>query len=103
MELQVTGAEDDAVVFTIIKGKPIVVIAKLKDSQRIKDLAEDYIRHEAFLTDDFSFGARNNMVLGSNISDDLIVGFVGVKNYVVYAHKESDGTLSAVVSRPLTK
>ena len=102
MELRVTGAVDDAVVFTIINEKPIVVVAKLDESQRIKALAEDYSRHKDFLTDDFSFGARNNIVLGSNISDDLIVGFVGVRDYAVYVHKEPDGTLSAAVSQQLT-
>ncbi len=102
MELRVTGAKDDAVIFTIINEKPIIVVAKLAESQRIKDLAEDYSRHEAFLTDDFSFGARNNVVLGSNVSDELIVGFVGVENYAVYVHKRSDGTLEAAVSKQLT-
>ena len=101
MELRVTGAQDDAVIFTTIDEKPIVVVAKLEESQRIKALAEDYARHDAFLTDDFSFGARNNTVLGSNISDELIVGFVGVRNYAVYVHKEPDGTLEAAVSQQL--
>lgn len=103
MELRVTGAKDDAVVFTTINEKPIVVVAKLDESQRIKALAEDYIRHEDFLTDDFSFGARNNIVLGSNISDELIVGFVGVRNYAVYVHKRPDGTLEAAVSQQLAR
>ena len=57
--------------------------------------------HEDFLTDDFSFGARNNIVLGSNISDELIVGFVGVKDYAVYVHKKPDCTLEAAVSQQL--
>lgn len=101
MELRVTGANGDAIVFTTIKERPIIVVAKLEESQRIKELAEDYIRHENFLTDDFSFGARNNIVLGSNISDDLIVGFVGVRNYAVYVHKKPDGMLEAAVSQQL--
>lgn len=101
MELRVTGARDDAVIFTTINEKPIVVVAKLSESQRIKALAEDYAMHEDFLTDDFSFGARNNIVLGSNISDELIVGFVGVKDYAVYVHKKPDCTLEAAVSQQL--
>lgn len=90
MELRVTGAKDEAIIFTTINERPIIVVAKLEESQRIKALAEDYSAHEAFLTDDFSFGARNNIVLGSNMSDDLIVGFVGVYNYAVYVHKKSE-------------
>ena len=96
-----TGARDEAIIFTVINGQPIIVVAKLDKSQRIKELAEDYARHEAILADDFSFGARNNIVLGSNISDDLIVGFVGVENYAVYANRRSDGTLEAAVSKQL--
>lgn len=103
MELRVTGAKDDAVIFTTIDERPIIVVAKLEESQRIKALAEDYSAHEDFLTDDFSFGARNNIVLGSNISDETIVGFVGVSNYAVYVHKRSDCALEAVVSQQLTK
>ena len=103
MELRVTGAEDDAIVFTTINEKPIIVVAKLDESQKIKNLAEDYSRHEAFLTEDFSFGARNNIVLGSDVSDELIVGFVGVRNYAVYAHRRPDGMMEAVVSKQLTR
>lgn len=103
MELRVTGAEDDAVICTVINERPVVVVASMAESQRIKDLADDYARHEAILTDDFSFGSRNNMVLCSNISDELIVGFVGVDGRVVSAHKRKDGTIEVTVSRQVTR
>lgn len=99
MELRVAGAEDDAVLFTMIGEQPIIVVAHLAESQRIKALAEDFLAHEDFLTEDFSFGARNNTVLCSNISDQLIAGFVGVENYATYVTKEPDGRLVAVVSQ----
>ena len=102
-ELRVSGAEDDAVLFTSINERPIVVVAKLSDSQKIKQLAEDYLKHEEILTDDFSMGARNNTVLRSNVSDETIVGFVGVENYAVYVHRKADGNLEAVVSQQLAK
>lgn len=102
MELQVSGAEDDAVLFTVINEKPILVIAKLSESQKIKRLAEDYLKHEDILTADFSMGARNNFILRSNISDEIIAGFVGVNNYYVYVYRKPDGILSAIVSQPLT-
>ena len=102
MELQVSGAEDDAVLFTVINEKPILVIAKLSESQKIKRLAEDYLKHEDILTADFSMGARNNYVLRSNISEEIIAGFVGVNNYCIYVHRKPDGILSAIVSQPLT-
>lgn len=101
MDLSVSDAEDDAIIFTTIDDKPIVVVAKLSDSQSIKELAEDYAKHEKFLKRDFSFGARNNSVLSSNISDELIVGFVGVKNYAVYVRKRQNGRLEAAVSKQL--
>ena len=102
-ELRVSGAEDDAVLFTSINERPIVVVAKLSDSQKIKLLAEDYLMHEEVLTDDFSMGARNNTVLLSNVSDEIIVGFVGVQNYAVYVHRKADGNLEAVVSKQMSK
>lgn len=102
MELRVSGSEDDAVIFTVVNERPIVVVAKLSDSQRIKALAEDYYKHEEILSDDFSMGARNNSVLGSNISHETVVAFVGVENYAVYVHKRTDtGALEAVVSQQL--
>lgn len=102
-ELRVSGAEDDAVVFTSINERPIVVVAKLSDSQKIKLLAEDYLMHEEILTDDFSMGARNNTVLRSNVSDEIVVGFVGVQNYAVYVHRNANGNLEAVVSQQMAK
>lgn len=102
MELQASGAEDTAVLFTVINERPILVIAKLSESQKIKRLAEDYLAHEDILTADFSMGARNNFILRSNISDDVIVGFVGVDNYYVYIYRKPDGVLAAIVSQPIT-
>ena len=102
MELHVSGAEDDAVLFTVINERPILVIAKLSESQKIKRLAEDYLAHEDILTADFSMGARNNFVLRSNISEDVIAGFVGVNDYHIYVRRKSDGNLDAIVARPCT-
>jgi hypothetical protein len=47
-------------------------------------------------------GARNNMILCSNVSEELIVGFVGVENYAVYVERDRDGKLTAIVSQQLT-
>ncbi|MBQ9485146.1 hypothetical protein IJU85_03560 [Candidatus Saccharibacteria bacterium] len=102
MELHVSDAEDVAVLFTVINEKPILVIAKLSESQKIKRLAEDYLKHEDILTADFSMGARNNFILRSSISDEIVAGFVGVNNYYVYVYRKPDGVLSAIVSQPLT-
>lgn len=102
MELRVTGGEDDAVIFTSINEKPIIVVAKMSESQRIKELAESFKIHESLLTSDFQIAAKNNIILRSNVKN-LTVGFVGVENYAVYAHEEKDGTMTAAVSLQFTK
>ncbi|MBR2709364.1 hypothetical protein IKE98_03505 [Candidatus Saccharibacteria bacterium] len=102
MELSVCDAKDTAVIFTTIDDRPILVVADIEKSQSIKELAEDYFRNEKFLKKDFSLlGARNNIVLGSNISDELIVAFVGVSNYAVYVRKRANGVMEAAVSHQL--
>lgn len=103
INLRVSGADDDAIIATSINERPIVVIAKLSDSQKIKLLADDYFTHEEILNDDFSMGARNNVVLCSNCSDETVIGFVGVKEYAVYSHREPNGEITVVVSQQLSK
>lgn len=103
MNLRIYGADGDAVIATSINEKTIIVVAKLSDSQKIKLLAEDYYANAEILDDDFCLGARNNIVLESNISDKTVVGFVGVNSYAVYAHREANGEVTIVVSRQLTK
>lgn len=103
INLRVAGADDVAVIATSINERPIIVIAKLSDSQKIKLLAEDYLTHEEILSDDFSMGARNNIVLESNVSNEAIFGFVGVDDHAAYAYRELNGEITVVVSRQLTK
>ena len=103
IELRISGADNDAIIATSINERPIVIIAKLSDSQKIKLLAEDYFTHEEILNDDFSMGARNNTVLESNVSDETVIGFVGVNGYAVYSYRNSDGDIEVVVSQQLTK
>ena len=103
MELSVTGARDDAIIFTTIHEKIVLVVAKLEESQRIKSLAEDYLKNQDILTADFSFGGHGNVVMRSNIPpSEMAVGFVGVEGYVVYIHRKADGMLEAAVSQQLT-
>lgn len=96
--LRVTGVEDAAVLVTEIEDNIIIAIVKLSESQRVRELAEDYNTNKKFLTDDFSVGARNNMIVRSNFSEQVKVGFVGVDNYIVYTHKHEDGTIDIAVS-----
>ena len=102
INLRVYGANEDAIIATSINEKLVIVVAKMSDSQKIKLLAEDYFSHQEILDDDFSMGARNNIVLESNVSDEAVVGFVGVNNYAVYTHREPNGEITVVVSQQLT-
>ena len=102
MELRVTGGEDDAIIFTSINERPIIVVAKMSESQRIKELAGSFKAHASLLMSDFQIAAKNNIILRSNVPN-LTVGFVGVENYAVYAHEEKDGTMTAAVSMQFTK
>ena len=90
LALSVSDTEDCAVVFTRIKDQPVLLISHLDESQKIKELAEDYSRHEKILIDDFSLSARNNKILYSNMYYEYSVGFVNVEDYVVHIVRRSD-------------
>lgn len=90
LSLNVSDAEDCAVVFTRIHNQPVLLISHLDESQKIKELAEDYSRHEKILIDDFSLGARNNKILYSNMYNEYSVGFVNVDDFVVHIVRRSD-------------
>ena len=98
MILNVSDARDCAVIFTMIKERPVLVISNLDESQKIQRLAEDYSKHEEFLIDDFSLGARNNRILYSNMYNSFSVGFVNVENVVVRISRHSeDGKIEAEI------
>ncbi len=98
IELRVTNIKDCAVLATVIDDRVIVAVVKLADSQRVKGLAEDYQLHKDFLTDDFSVSSRNNIIVPTNFSKEIRVGFVGVDNCIVYTHKNDDDTIEIAVS-----
>ena len=98
VDLYATGVDDAAVVVNEIEDHIVVVIARLEDSQKVRDLAEDYKKNKAFLTDDFSMGARNNRVSRTGISGDIRVGFVCVDHYTVTAIKYANGNIAVIVS-----
>ena len=91
--LHVTGATDDAVLATFVSEHPTITFVKLAESQRVKELAEDYQRNKDFLTQDFSVGARNNIIMRSNISDELRGGFVSENGWLIHAIKHGDGAI----------
>ena len=96
--LNVSDAIDCAVIFTKIKNQPILLISNLDESQKIKELAEDYAKHEKILNDDFSLGARNNRILYSNLYFEYSVGFVNVEDFVVHIIRRSDnGNIEAEI------
>ncbi len=82
-----------------IDGHPAVAVVHREASQRVREFAEDYERNRALLTHDFSFGARNNIIMRSNISNDAIIGFVGVDQYAINIHKTYGGVIDVYVSK----
>ena len=98
VEIDANFVENAAVIANIIEGVPVLAIVKLEDSQRVRQLAEDYQKNKDFLTDDFSVGARNNRVVRTNFSDEVRLGFVGVRNYDVVPMKLRDDRIKFVVT-----
>ncbi|MDR3297802.1 MAG: hypothetical protein LBT19_00245 [Candidatus Nomurabacteria bacterium] len=98
VEIHAAGAENVAVVVNEVNGRMVIVVVNLDDSQKVRDLADDYQKYKAFLTDDFSVGARNNRVSTTRVSEDIRVGFVGVRDYTITAVKYDDGRFVVIVS-----
>lgn len=98
VEIHASGADNVAVVVNEVNGRMVIAIVNLDDSQKVRDLAEDYQQHKEFLTDDFSVGARNNRVSTTSVSEEIRVGFVGVRDYTVTAVKYDDGKFVVIVS-----
>ena len=90
LSLNVSDTSDCAIIFTKVHNQPVLLISHLDESQKIKELAEDYSRHEKILIDDFSLGARNNRVLYSNMYYEYSVGFVNVEDYIVHIVRRSN-------------
>lgn len=101
--LHVAGFRDTAVVANVIEmnGKvyPIVCTTKLSKSQKVKDLAEDIRTSKSILSVDFQIDARNNLVMRSNVSDEVVFGFVGVQDCIVNIYKNFDGTFDVFASQ----
>ena len=90
MILNVSDAVELAVVFTMIKHQPVLLVSKLNESQKIKDLAEDFAKNGKLTVDETELEANNNQILYSNISDQVSFAFVGVKNCAVRVYRRSD-------------
>ena len=97
--LRATSIKDSAVIINNIDDRIFVAVVKLDDSQKVKQLAENYTTHETILKDDFSVSARNNIIMHTNYSKEIHAGFVGVDECIVYSHKNSDGSIEIAVSQ----
>ena len=103
VRLRATGVENTAVLATEIEGRIVITVVNLDESQRVKDLANDYKKNKSFLMDDFQVRARNNIIMRTNISEEIRVGFVGVQDYAVYSHKSGDGAIEIAVSQQIVE
>ena len=81
--------EGVVVIANFIKGKPVLVICKRSDSQKVRFVAEDYRKHRDILDDDFGFSSRNNHVVWTDAYDECVIGFIGVEGYEVVAMKNT--------------
>ena len=106
VRLHVTGFRGVSVTANVVeingKTSPIVCITKLDKSQKVKELAGDISVSHNVLTDDFQVDARNNLIMRSNISDEVVFGFVGVDNCIVNVYKNSDGAFDVFASQQVT-
>ena len=97
--LHAVGCVGDAVIVSTIENRPIVAVINKAESARVKKLAEDFSHNRDLLVNDFSIMAHNNFVMRSNISNDTIVCFVCVENYIVGTHRAEDGSIDVYVSK----
>lgn|GEM_PF-936318 len=101
-DLYATNCEDVAVCIERIRSKLYIAVVALEDSQKVRELAESYREGDLVLSSDYSVaGARNNLVVASNCSTEIIVGFCGliVCGYIVNAVKTKKGRYLISVSR----
>lgn len=79
--------------------RPICCVIKLKESQKVKELAEDIVASKHLLPADFQINARNNIIMRSNASYEMVFGFVGVENCIVNAYRNPDGIFDVYISQ----
>lgn len=99
MFVDVNGAKDVAVVFTKIEGRPTLLVSDINETQRIRQLAENYDEHRIILTGDFASDARNNIVLKSKMYYQSRFIFVGVEGYRVGVYLKDKKHLVAKVRK----
>jgi len=87
-----TGFRDVSLVVATIEDRTVAVAASLAESQKVKQLAERYDEHREYLIEDFSFNARNNIVMRGNV-ENAFAGFVGVENVIIHFYKQPDGRI----------
>lgn len=90
MNLNVSDTVESAIVFTMINNQPVLVISRLNESQRIKDLAEEFRMNGRLTIDEAALEANNNQILYSSIVDQVSFAFVGVEGYTVRVYRRSD-------------
>ena len=100
INLCANGVKDAAVVATIIGERLVVFVIGLDETESITEAANNFASFEGkILSRQFLPGSNGNILMYSNTSDVSTVGFIGVKNYIVYSHYRPDGTIDTVVSK----
>jgi len=94
-----------AVIATFVNGKPVLMVCKRSDSQKVKKIAEDYQKHKGILDEDFIFGSRNNHIVYTDASEECVISFVGADNYEVVVTKGTEPGIiyDWIISKPKPK
>lgn len=90
MNLNISDAVEVAVVFTMINDQPILMVSRLNESQRIKDLADEFMENGKLTVDEVALEENNNQILYSSIVNQVSFAFVGVKDYTARVYRRSD-------------
>lgn len=91
VSLYATGVKDTAIVINLVGERFVFAAVKLDQSQHVRALAENFDAHKAIFENDFSLDARNNIVMPTNLSQEVMFGFIGTNGFIVSVVKDYDG------------
>lgn len=88
-----SGFEDSAVVINELNGKMVGVALPLEQSQKVRELAEEYATNHRLLSVDASIDARNNHISRTAFSLQSSFGIIGMSNISITPLKYPDGRI----------
>lgn len=103
INLRAAYIENCAVVATSISNQIVLTIAKfdeLENDSNIRALVESYKGIKSFKNANrFSITPNNRVIImRSDFSKEIKVGYLGIENLLIYSHKNKDGTIDIAIS-----